>query len=87
MWIQLKKQPKESITLQQFYDAVGVVAKENNEDYFSVTIKLSSHDGLLLSGYINGLSHLKGKTIEEVCEKLRNYRKPPEPSPIKEVIF
>lgn len=86
----IKRKPKKSITLQEFYDAVGEVAKERNQSFFHVSIKKGSHSnglfsGLSFTGYINGTNHENGLTIEEVCEKLRNTKKVEKVSPVETV--
>ncbi len=79
-----KRKPKKQITLQGLYNAIGEVAKESGEDYYRATAEINNGI-LVLGGYINPRKLVSGKTIEEVCEGLRNYGKPEEPSPIKEV--
>ena len=82
---------EKTVTLQNFYDEVGKIAKENNERYFTVEIKLSSNhgDGMVYEfvGYINGFSHIKGETIGEVIKGFKEYKKKPENSNFNVVII
>lgn len=82
-----KKKNDPTIKLTDFYNAVGEVAKEIGQDYYLVSITLSKMEGLTLTGYIHTRSHMSGGTIEEVCEKLRNYIVPKNTLPIEEVLI
>lgn len=82
-----KKKVQKSITLQQLYDAVMELAKGMGQEYVQVSVTKNTHDGIKLTGYIHTLSHVSGKTIQEVCDGLRNYREPEKKSPIEEVII
>jgi len=66
---------KKIVSLNNFHDRVGKIAKEYGQDYYSVAIERCGHDGYKFRGYINGFTHLFGKSIDEVCEKLREYKK------------
>jgi hypothetical protein len=59
------------ISLQEFYDAVGVVAAEHGQTYFVARVEHSTYEGIKLDAYINGFTWQKGKTIAEVCQGLR----------------
>ena len=91
MWIlqnPFKRKPKTRFSIQEFSDAVRKVREEQNSGHHCVYIQLSGHDysEIELRGYIdNPPRSEEGKTIEEVCEKLRQLK--PEPSPVKEVSF
>lgn len=64
---------KRSISLWTLHNAVKIVATERGQKYFTVKANIE-HDGqLILGGYIHGATHVEGATIDEVCQKLRQF--------------
>lgn len=68
------------ISLQEFYDALMVVAMDNGRSYVSVKVQLSSNaNGIELSGYIDGTSKwISGNTPAEICNAFRSHFHPEE---------
>lgn len=72
-------------TLKHCYELVGVVAKEINQSYFSIEIRMLKGEQTY-SGYINTLNFVSGNTIEEVCNGLRKLAKKDKPVKKKTII-
>lgn len=88
MWPFKKKTPN-IINLTDFLSEVGKIATEQGQTYYSARVQFTQSSmgfHAELSGYIHGNDWYSGKTIKQVCEKLRNHNKTIA-SPIKEVIF
>lgn len=86
-WIvNLKKTPKTKITLQGFADTVKKLGDEMGSDHYRVYVEQGPNHFKLYAYLNNPPRQEEGKTIEEVCEKLRHIKKE-ELSPITEVMF
>ena len=84
--------PKSVIKMTDLHKKVGNVAKKYGEGFYTSSVDFETRTSrpeeieVVLTGYINNFPHVKGKTIEEVCEKLEAFKcQNPEVSPIKEV--
>ncbi len=72
------KKRKKVISLNYFSERVAAIATQYNETYYHVSIGLqtSSYCSPIydFKAYINGFNYIHGKTIDEVCIKLIEYK-------------
>ena len=65
---------QKTVLLTDFYEKVEKIAKENDENYFHVSIELSSNHGegkeYRFTSYVNGFNHSSGLTIKESVDGL-----------------
>lgn len=84
----VKRNPKTTFTLQQFYNAVEKVKIETGATHHCVYIEMIGfgRGNLVLKAYLDNPPRFYiGKTVEEVCDGLR--KKEEQPSPVKEIII
>jgi hypothetical protein len=71
---------KYKVAIKDFYNEVHKISKQYNQNYCIVHIEYGGHPDkngkyeFIFKGYINGFNYETGNTVEEVCQKLVNYK-------------
>jgi len=66
---------KYSISLSEFHDAIGIVAAEQNENYYCASVEMNPNKEINFKGYINNNTWVSGLSVKEVCDGLTEYHK------------
>ena len=64
---------KKITTVKEFYDAIGEIAREIGQDYWSVKVQLNTHCVTEYTAYINGYNYTDGRMTPEEAVQLMRY--------------